>query len=167
VFAVAPGVIVHELGHLALCRLSGVPVGRVVLFRIGSPAGFVTHAAPRLLRQHLAISVGPLAVSSVFAVALFLCVARLMATRPGAWWPAAAVLGLWPALSIASEAWPSTADADALRRSAGGQLRQLNVAALLALPLCWMVLAVNASRRLGGNWVYAGFLAAAALHLSR
>jgi len=157
---------VHELGHLVLCWLSGVPVRRVVLFRVGSPAGFVTHAAPRLLRQHLAISVGPLAVSSVVAVTLFLLVARLIATRPGHWWPAAA-LGLWPALSIALEAWPSAADAGALRRSAGAQLRQLNVAALMALPLCWLLLVVSASRRLGGNWLYAGFLAAAGLHLSR
>lgn len=150
-----------------LCRLSGVPVGRVVLFRIGSPAGFVTHARPRLLRQHLAISVGPLAVSSIFAVTLFLLVARLVTTRPGHWWPAAAVLGLWPALSIALEAWPSAADAGALRRSATAQLRQLNAAALIALPLCWALLVVNASRRMGGNWLYAGFLAAAALRLNR
>src|SRR6478736_4018077 len=67
VLAIAPGVAIHELGHVLLCRLSGVAVRRTVLFQVGTPAGFVTHAAPRLLRQHLAISSGPLLVSSALA----------------------------------------------------------------------------------------------------
>jgi hypothetical protein len=155
----APGVAIHELGHVLLCRLSGVAVRQVVLFRIGSPAGFVTHAAPRLLRQHLAISSGPLLVSSSLATTLFALAIRLVLERPGWWWAPASVLALWLGCSTAIEAWPSSGDARALRRSASVQLRQLNPGALLALPLSWGLLAANVTRRFGGHWVYAALLA--------
>jgi hypothetical protein len=166
ILAVAPGVIVHELGHLLLCLLSGVAVRQVVLFRIGSPAGFVAHAAPRLLRQHLAISSGPLILASALALSLFVLVLRLISTRPGYWWPLAALIGIWLGWSIALEAWPSSGDAAALRRSATLQLRQLNPGATLALPLAWLLLLVNAARRLRAHWLYAGLLAVAAYRLT-
>ena len=135
---------------------------QVVLFRIGSPAGFVAHAAPRLLRQHLAISSGPLLVSSALATALFALAMRLALGRPAAWWPFAVLVAIWLGWSVALEAWPSTGDAQALRRSAAAQLRQWNLGALLALPLAWLLLVANRSRRIGGHWAYAGLLAAAA-----
>lgn len=150
--------VVHELGHVLLCHLSGVAVRQVVLFQLGNPAGFVTHAAPRLLRQHVAISSGPLLLSSVLAALLFAIVARLLQTRPLPWWPLGVSVGIWLGWSIALEAWPSTADAAALRRSASAQLRQLQPAALLALLLSWLLSATSASRRLGGHWLYAGLL---------
>lgn len=164
--AVAPGVAVHELGHLLLCRVSGVRVRQVVLFRIGSPAGFVAHAAPRLLRQHLAISSGPLLVSSSLATALFAAATRLAFARPAAWWPAAALMALWLGCSVALEAWPSSGDAQALGRSASAQLRQWNPGALVALPLAWLLLAANRSRRVGGHWLYAALLGLAAWQIA-
>ena len=160
--AVAPGVIVHELGHLLLCRLSGVEVRQVVLFRIGSPAGFVAHAAPRLLRQHLAISSGPLLVSTSLALLLFCLVGKLASQRPGPWWPVAALLALWLGWSIALEAWPSCGDAQALRRSAARQLRAWHLGAGLAWLVACLLLAANAARRLRGHWGYAALLALAA-----
>lgn len=163
---VAPGVVVHELGHLLLCRLSGVQVREFVLFRVGSPAGYVTHAAPRLLRQNLAISSGPLLVSSLIAGALFLLAARVSLTRPDPWWPAAVLAAGWLGWSIAIEAWPSAGDAAALHRSATAHIRRLNPAALLGLLLAWTLQAANASRRVGGHWLYAGLLATAALRLA-
>jgi hypothetical protein len=166
ILAVAPGVVVHELGHLLLCVLSGVRVRQVVLFRVGSPAGFVAHATPRLLRQHVAISSGPLILASVCALSLFVVVLRAIVTRPGPWWPLVALLGIWLGWSIALEAWPSSGDAAALRRSATAQLREMNPGATLALPLAWMLLVVNASRRLRGHWLYAGLLALAAYRLA-
>lgn len=164
--AVAPGVAVHELGHLALCRLSGVPVRQVVLFRVGTPAGFVSHAAPRLLRQHLAIASGPLVVSSALALACFAFGVHLWVGRPGLLWPLALLLALWLGWSIALEAWPSAGDARALRQSATGQLRQCNPGALLALPLAWILLGLNLTRRLGGHWLYAALLAATTVRLA-
>jgi hypothetical protein len=142
-----------------------VAVRRIVLFQIGTPAGFVTHAAPRLLRQHLAIASGPLLLSSLLATGLFALAARLLLARPAPWWPLGLGLGLWLGWSIALEAWPSVGDARALQRSATAQLRQLNLAAPLALLLAWALLAANASRRLGGHWLYAGVLALAAMRL--
>src|SRR5712691_1194106 len=116
--AVAPGVAVHEMGHVLLCRLSGVPIRQVVLFRIGNPAGFVSHAAPRLLRQHLAIASGPLIVSSALALACFSSAVRLWLAQTAPQWPWLALIGFWLGWSIALEAWPSAGDARALRDSA-------------------------------------------------
>ena len=104
ILAVAPGVIVHELGHLLLCYLCGVPVRQVVLFRIGSPAGFVSHAAPRLLRQHVAISGGPLVVASLLSLGSFGLAWRLLVAQPAPWWPFATLLATWLGASIGLEA---------------------------------------------------------------
>ena len=131
----APGVVVHELSHWLLCRLSGVSVRRVVLFQLGSPAGYVSHAAPRLLRQHVAIASGPLLVSTSLATGLFYLAATLCSTRPGIWGLAASAVSAWLAWSIALEAWPSLGDARALRLSALWQLRGWNPAAALVLLL--------------------------------
>jgi hypothetical protein len=137
----------------------------VVLFRVGSPAGFVAHAAPRLLRQQLAIASGPLFLSTVLALSLFQLAARLAPLRPTPWWPALGAIVAWLGWSIALEAWPSTADAQALARTARAHLRQFNVAALVALPLAWLLLGACASRRLGGHWMYAALLTAVGLRL--
>lgn len=165
ILLVAPGVAVHELGHWLLCQLSGVAVRQVVLFRIGSPAGFVTHAAPRLLRQQLAIASGPLFLSTLLALSLFQLAARLALLRPTPWWLALGAVVAWLGWSIALEAWPSTADAQALARTARAHLRQFNAAALVALPLAWLLLGACASRRLGGHWMYAALLTAVGLRL--
>jgi hypothetical protein len=166
ILLVAPGVAVHEFGHLALCRLSGVPVHQVVLFRIGAPAGFVSHAAPRLLRQHLVISSGPLLVSSTLALLLFSAAARFFLARPDPWWTVGLLLSFWLGWSIALEAWPSGGDASALRRSAAVQLRQLNPGAAIALPIAVGLSWANAARRVGWHWLYAAVLAFGALRLT-
>jgi hypothetical protein len=153
-------VAVHELAHLLLCRLAGVAVRQVVLFRIGNPAGFVSHATPRLLRQHLAISSGPLLLNSLLALVLFGLAARLLTWRPGVWWPLGALLTLWLGCSIALEAWPSGGDASALRRSALTQLRQFHPVALPAFLVANVLLLVHATRRIGGHWLYTLLLAA-------
>ena len=64
-----PGVIVHELGHLIFCRLFGVPVAKVCLFRFGNPAGYVLHAEPENAVQHLFISFGPFFANTVLGAA--------------------------------------------------------------------------------------------------
>jgi len=59
-YAMAPGVVVHELSHLVACSLTGAKVRRVVLF--GPSGGSVTHTKPRMpiLGQPL-ISLAPIA----------------------------------------------------------------------------------------------------------
>ena len=155
----------HELAHWLLCRLSGVAVRQVVLFQVGSPAGYVSHAAPRLLRQHLAIASGPLVISSLLAIGLFASGLRLAAARPASWWPLAALLVGWLGLSVALEAWPSAGDASALRRSAALRLRLLDLIAPLAFLLSLVLLAISRTRGLYGHWLYAAGLALVAARL--
>lgn len=59
-YGLAPGVIMHELSHLAACLLTGAEVGRVVLF--GPSGGGVEHSRPKmpLLGQPI-ISLAPIA----------------------------------------------------------------------------------------------------------
>jgi hypothetical protein len=45
-YALAPGVVVHELSHLAACLLTGASVKRVVLF--GPSGGGVEHSPPKM-----------------------------------------------------------------------------------------------------------------------
>ncbi|MCC7106585.1 MAG: DUF3267 domain-containing protein [Chloroflexi bacterium] len=152
---VAPGVIVHEFAHATFCRLAGVPIRRMTLFRIGSPAGFVTHALPPLLRQQLLIASGPLFLNTSLGV-LALVFAWRLATLPLTVWSGLSIpLLFWLGVSILLESWPSGGDAHALQRVAVAHARCANVLAVLVLPLAWLLLMVNLSRRLWGHWAYA------------
>jgi hypothetical protein len=137
-----------------------------VLFQIGTPAGYVSHAAPRLLRQHLAIASGPLIVSSLLSVGLFASGLRLSLAKPGSWWPLAALMACWLGLSVALEAWPSAGDASALRRSAAVRMRLLDLVAPIALLISLLLLGVSRTRGLYGHWLYAVGLALVAARLS-
>lgn len=160
----APGVVVHELAHALLCRACGVPVRRAVYFRTGAPAGFVTHAEPPLLRQTLLIIAGPLLVNSLVALAALLVSARALAAGSPLW-GAASLLLLWPAGSIAVQAWPSATDARNLLRAALQQCRRLNPLAPLALLPAALCLLVDRLRPLGVGWLYLALLAALAARL--
>jgi len=59
-YALAPGVVVHELSHLAGCLVTGARVSRVVLF--GPSGGLVEHGEPRMpLVGRPVISLAPVA----------------------------------------------------------------------------------------------------------
>jgi len=59
-YALAPGIVVHELSHLAGCLLTGAPVSRVVLF--GPSGGCVEHGEPTMpLLGRPVISLAPVA----------------------------------------------------------------------------------------------------------
>lgn len=132
---------------------------QVTLFRLGTPAGFVTHAVPGLLRQQLLIASGPLLVNTAAGLVALTVAWRLM-TPPHAWWswPATVVL-VWLGLSVLLEAWPSAGDARALCRVAAMQARGANPGVVLALPLAWALLGLNWTRQVRGHWLYAGALA--------
>jgi hypothetical protein len=117
------------------------------------------------LRQHLAIASGPLVVSSLLAIGLFVSGLRLALTQPAFWWPVAALLACWLGLSVALEAWPSAGDASALRRSAALRLRLLDLVAPLALLVSLLLLAISRTRGLYGHWLYAAGLAVVAVRL--
>ena len=80
-YALAPGVVVHELSHLLSCLLTGAKVGRVVLF--GPSGGSVEHSEPRMpLLGRPVISLAPIVG----------CTLALW----GVWWFFSGRLGLKP-----------------------------------------------------------------------
>src|ERR1700684_4468 len=60
-----PGVIVHEFAHQLFCRLLRVPVFKVCYIRVGNPAGYVLHEAPKERWKQVLIGTGPLFVNSI------------------------------------------------------------------------------------------------------
>lgn len=107
-----PGVIVHELGHVIFCRLFGVPVAEVCLFRFGNPAGYVLHAEPENAVQHLFIAFGPFFANTVLgalaAAPVTIPLRDFHSLQP---WQYGL---LWLGISIAMHAFPSTGDAASL-----------------------------------------------------
>lgn len=99
-----PGVIAHEWAHKKFCDWTGVRVQKVVYFRFGNPAGYVSHDPPQTFKQTFWISVGPLVVNSVLAVIL-----SYVEAHSSADWQHHAVL-LWLALSFGMTAFPSNHD---------------------------------------------------------
>lgn len=111
-----PGVVVHELGHLALCRVFGIAVHKVCYFRLGNPAGYVIHDKPSSALQQIAIGFGPFLVNTVlgFALGMFTAVARTDRAAMPFWLPAALA---WLSISIGMHAFPSTGDAGSIWRA--------------------------------------------------
>lgn len=172
----APGTVIHEMAHQLFCRLIGVRVHRVVYFRLGSPAGYVIHGAPRHFRGQLAITSGPLVLNSLLAYAAFVLaasrvamltgvLASSLASSPGVGGfmaflsacsgdVAVTVLCLWLGLSIALHAFPSSGDARALWLATGTQLRRGNLLAIVGYPLALLIRLVNLLTLVRLHWAY-------------
>jgi hypothetical protein len=116
--ATFPGVIVHELAHQFFCRWFRVPVLKVCYFRIGNPAGFVTHEPPAKSYQSLFISIGPFLINTLLG-ALIAFPAALPVIKFGAG-DLLDYLLIWLGVSIAMHAIPSTGDAKSLWKSVRG-----------------------------------------------
>ena len=110
-----PGVIVHELAHQVLCKLTGTPVFKVCYFRLGNPAGFVIHGRPDSVWHHILIGIGPLFVNTLLGLALGLAAFGLHTDVDHLTWPVGVLL--WLAVSIAMHSFPSTGDARSIWRS--------------------------------------------------
>lgn len=146
----APGVVVHELGHLIFCLLAGVRIHRVSLFRFSETAGFVVHDEPRSFIQAFFISTGPLTLNSLVAPLLF---SQLLPwhTTP------AAFLFIWLGLVIALQAIPSNGDARALFKTTNHTLRR-NPFAVILYPAVGFIYLLNLLKRLHIDLIYAVFL---------
>lgn len=105
-----PGVIVHEMAHMLLCRLTGTRVLKARLFRLGNPAGYVMHEKPRGAWKTLLIGTGPFFVNTLAGFLIALSASLL---RDGASAKASAVQAalIWLAISVAMHSFPSTGDA--------------------------------------------------------
>ncbi|MGH2460198.1 MAG: hypothetical protein ACRDIY_15185 [Chloroflexota bacterium] len=160
-----PGIVIHELGHYLVCRLVGARVQDVVFFDPAGPSGYVVHAVPHQLRQHLVIVVGPLLLNSALGFLLFRAV---VATASGAeadllrglpLGAAQALLAGMLGASIALQAIPSRADARSLWNVSLDRLAEGNLLAIGAIPVAVLLIALNRLRRFWIDWLYLAALA--------
>jgi len=129
--ATFPGILIHELAHMLVCRLLRVRVMKVCYFRFSNPHGYVIHERPSSVLADVAIGFGPLLINTLAGAVIAL---------PGAMTARRLEIGtrldyilLWLGISIAMHSFPSTGDAKSIWqgiwRSKSGFL-----ARLIALP---------------------------------
>lgn len=155
----APGVVVHELGHLFFCLLAGVKIFKVKLFQFGETAGFVQHEEPHKFYQAIAISFGPLIINSIIALFLFAKISH----NYGAWFTPLttgrdlSLLWLWLGIAIGLHAIPSTGDAQSLFQTSTYRWWR-NPLKLIGLPFVGALYALNLFKRLHIEFLYTGIL---------
>jgi hypothetical protein len=139
-----PGVIVHEAGHLLLCRAFKLAVFDVCFFRIGNPAGYVVHENTDDFNTIFFVSMGPFFVNTVFCIlfcsAAFLPVWELEVRDPLAWF------FYWLGLSIGMHAFPSPDDLKHIWKLAPANAREGNVLAIVSLPIVALLYVLNLAR---------------------
>ena len=146
----APGVMVHELGHLFFCLLAGVKIHKIKLFQFGQTAGFVVHDEPHKFYQAIAISFGPLIINSLVTLFLF---AKL--TPPYLDWHKA--LFLWLGIAIGFHAIPSTGDAQSLFQTSTDRW-WTNPLKIIGLPFVAVLYMLNFLKRLHFDFIFVGIL---------
>lgn len=150
-----PGVVVHEFAHKKACDAMGVPVVDVAYFRLGTPAGYVTHREPDRYRESFVVSVAPFACNTAIAFCLFVALAVVVRSSgaleggigPGMTLPSgeivATVVALgWLGFSIASQAFPSTGDARTLWNRTRSEWRR-SPSVLLGIPFVIAIYVAN------------------------
>ena len=106
-----PGVIVHEIAHLLMCRILGIKVRKVCYFRFGNPMGYVIHEMPRSAWAGILIGFGPLLVNTALGALLggpF--IGRILASAGDSF----SYIMVWLGISIAVHSFPSSGDAKAI-----------------------------------------------------
>lgn len=147
----APGVAVHELGHLFFCLLAGVKIYKVKLFQFDKKtAGFVTHEEPRYFFQAILISFGPLLLNTLLTLFLFAKV-----TPPYAEWHR--LVYVWLGIAIGLHAIPSTGDAKSLLQTTNGRVLH-NPLILIGYPFILLLYILNLLKRIHFDFVYVAIL---------
>lgn len=139
-----PGVIVHEIAHRFFCDIVKVSVYRVCYFRVGNPAGYVSHADPKSLKKSFLISIGPLLINTILCAITTLPVSfsmYILKTEPTA---LMYVLG-WLGISIGMHAFPSTEDMENFAASAKNANRK-GILYFVAYPFMSLVAIANVAR---------------------
>ncbi len=156
----APGVVVHEIGHLFFCLLSGVKIYKIKLFQFNKTvAGFVEHEEPRYFIQAVLISFGPLMVNTLLTLFLF---AKLTPNYP-AWFTSIwtghdlSLLWLWLAIAVGLHAIPSTGDAKSLLQTTNGRVLK-NPLILIGYPFVLLLYILNLLKRIHFDFVYVAIL---------
>ena len=145
-----PGVILHEWAHKFFCYRAGVPVYEVKYFSLGNPAGYVRHGKITRYRDVLLISVAPLIINSMFALAMFVLPAFNFNGTVN-------LVFMWLGISFAMHAFPSDEDARHMWSASKGKWR-LNPLALLGFPLVIIIFIANLLLVLWFDLIYAVIL---------
>lgn len=161
-FVTFPGVVFHEWAHKTFCQLSGVRVFKVIYFRFGNPAGFVSHEEPRYYFQNFWISVGPLVINSLVSV-LFTSFALRLASNPKL-----SLALLWLAVSAGMHAFPSNHDMRHISYASRSALgRGGSWLHYLSFPFVGLVILANELKFFWFDFVYALLLIALGIGLTR
>ena len=110
-----PGVIVHEFAHLLFCRIFRVAVFDVCFFRVANPPGYVIHETPKSLWHHVLIGIGPFFTNTIIGSVIAIPAVYAF-SAPGTPNPIYLVL-MYFGVSIAMHSFPSTGDADSIRKA--------------------------------------------------
>jgi TPR repeat protein len=104
-----PGVVVHELAHVAFCKFTDTRVLKACYFRVGNPTGYVIHEQPSTVWRNILIGVGPFFVNTFlgFMLGIIAIPLHMDWDHP----TPAQLLLLWLGVSIAMHSFPSTGDA--------------------------------------------------------
>lgn len=150
-FLLAPGVVMHELGHAVCCVLARVKIYRIKLFGFSNPPGYVEHAEPEGFLQSLMISGGPLIVNSVCSLVFFSQISP-------PYFSIRVLLVGWLGAAIALHAIPSLEDTVVVWKSAKRKIIR-NPFIILGLPFVLFLYVLNFLKRWHIHVVYAVGLA--------
>ena len=146
----APGVVIHELGHIIFCLFAGVKIHKIRLFQFGSTAGYVIHDEPTKFYQAFLISFGPLIVNSLLALFCFSKIIPPYLDRH-VW-----VYG-WLGIAIGLHAIPSTGDAKSLFHTINGRFWR-NPLVMVGYPFVLILYILNFLKTLHIDFVYVAAL---------
>jgi hypothetical protein len=151
--ATFPGVIVHELAHLLMCKWRGVAVFDVCFFQFKNPSGYVIHEEPKDFTSAFAISFGPFLINSLLCIAI--CAPAI---APYSFFnvtdPLSMVL-MWLGISIGAHAFPSNHDAKNVWQMAKVAAKSGNVLALISFPIVVVLFVANLLRFFWADFIYA------------
>lgn len=136
--ATFPGVIVHELAHVAFCKFTDTRVLKVCYFRVGNPAGYVIHEQPGTVWRHILIGVGPFFVNTFLGFMLGIIAIPMHMDLDHPTPPQ--LLLLWLGVSIAMHSFPSTGDARSIWQAVWSKGAPIS-ARLIGSPLVIVIFA--------------------------
>lgn len=142
----APGVILHEIGHMVFCFFGNVKVFRVKLFGFGNPRGFVEHAEPETFIASTLITFGPLTFNTLISLVLF----SLIQTP---YWKPLNLVWIWVAFLSSLHAIPSHGDAHTLLSITNRKIRR-NPFVVVGYPFIAFIYLLNFLRRLRLHYLY-------------
>lgn len=146
----APGVVLHEFGHLFFCFLAGVKIYKVKLFGFSNPLGFVEHAEPHGFFQSTLITFGPLTINSLVSLILFSQI-----TPP--FFDPLKIVFLWLGVVGGLHAIPSNGDASTLLSITNQKIKR-NPLVFLGYIFSGMIYVLNFLKRFRLHFLYVGLL---------